>query len=399
MAATLAAAGAVLLLATGCPADPPGPGAETTHGWAPGIPEGTTVCDQIAATPVPPGEHSRVVLVIDNTGSGRGQLLAPAVRRELQEQQSKQAILEIVGVDGKGVPPRRRPAIALDVTAGDTSADGDESRTTALTCVDWWAVHETLRPTVAGSDILAALNEAARQKPVEIIVASDGIATEGEFTLEGVGLDNPTPAVQELDRQGTIVHLTGTKVVWTQLGETRTPLSQAVRTGVETVWEKVLVAAEMKPTFEPGTTGNRPEEIKVPDDPWAEPKPQPISPEGTAEIPTLLLFAPDSAELASGAQDILRPIAQRLTEQPQLRARVEAHCADFGDAAGQLDMTARRADSVIKALVALGVPNNRLTPDPKGAQQPAANEWPKGRGGPHDLQAAGKNRRVVIILG
>jgi outer membrane protein OmpA-like peptidoglycan-associated protein len=399
--ATLAAAGAILLLATGCStgsADTPVDGA--TDDWVPGVPNGTAVCDQIAGIPIPAGDHPRVVLVIDNTASGRGQRLAPAVSRELQKHQSEQAVLEIVGVDGKGAPARRRQAIALDPTAGDSSPEGNESRATTLKCVDWWAAHKDLHPTAAGSDILTAVNEAGRQKPAEIIVASDGIATQGELTLDGVGLDNPTPAVQELANRGSIVNLQNTQVVWTQLCETNTTLSEAVRTGVKAVWERVFDAAGVKPTFETATSGDRPEQqIEVPEDPWEAPKPQAISQGDRAEIPNLLLFAPDSAALAQGAQDVLRPVAQRLAEQPRLHAKIEAHCADFGDPAGQYRITVQRADAVIKALEALGVPKNRLTPDPKGSQQPAANEWPKGRAGPHDLQAASKNRRVVIIMG
>lgn len=397
---TLAAAGAILLLATGCSTDSADGSVAGANDWVPGVPDGTAVCDQIAGMPIPAGDHPRVVLVIDNTGSGRGQRLAPAVSRELQEQQKQQAVLEFIGVDGKGAPARRRQAIALDPTGGDSSPDGNESRATTLKCIDWWAAHKDLRPTTAGSDILTALNEAGRQKPAEIIVASDGIATEGELTLDGVGLDNPTPAVRELANRGSIVNLQGAEVVWTQLGETRTPLSEAVRTGVRAVWERVFDAAGVKPMFETATSGDRPEKIEVPDDPWEEPKPPALSQGSSrAEIPNLLLFAPDSAELSAGAQDILRPIAQRLAEQPQLHAKVEAHCADFGDATGQYQITVQRADAVIKALTALGVPKDRLTPDPKGSQQPAANEWPKGRAGQHDLQAASKNRRVVIIMG
>jgi hypothetical protein len=58
-AATLAAAGAILLLATGCSngGGPEGRDGGTTTEWVPGVSDGTAVCDQIAATPIPTGDH------------------------------------------------------------------------------------------------------------------------------------------------------------------------------------------------------------------------------------------------------------------------------------------------------------------------------------------------------
>jgi len=103
-----------------------------------------------------------------------------------------------------------------------------------------------------------------------------------------------------------------------------------------------------------------------------------------------VLFATGQAELKDDAQTSLVEVVDLLQSEPDKKIRIEGHTDSVGDAAANLKLSERRANSVLKALVALGVDASRITSAGMGEDFPiASNDSEEGRS---------KNRRVDVIL-
>jgi outer membrane protein OmpA-like peptidoglycan-associated protein len=105
-----------------------------------------------------------------------------------------------------------------------------------------------------------------------------------------------------------------------------------------------------------------------------------------------ILFDTDKATLKPGAESNIARISRILQQYPQYRISVEGHTDSQGSDAYNLDLSNRRAAAVREALVAGGVPADRISSVGKGEAEPVAtNDTPAGRQ---------QNRRVeVIVLG
>jgi outer membrane protein OmpA-like peptidoglycan-associated protein len=103
-----------------------------------------------------------------------------------------------------------------------------------------------------------------------------------------------------------------------------------------------------------------------------------------------LHFAHDSAALQPDSRPTLDQIAQLLAAQPQLRLAVIGHTDNQGSAGYNLDLSQRRARSVVAALVGeYGVAPDRLLASGQGYNQPvASNDTEEGRA---------QNRRVELV--
>jgi OOP family OmpA-OmpF porin len=95
--------------------------------------------------------------------------------------------------------------------------------------------------------------------------------------------------------------------------------------------------------------------------------------------------------IQKGSFPILDEIAKLLLDHPELRRiRVEGHTDNVGAAAYNKELSERRAASVVRYLVAKGVPKERLSPAGFGFERPvASNATALGRA---------KNRRVEFTL-
>jgi outer membrane protein OmpA-like peptidoglycan-associated protein len=103
-----------------------------------------------------------------------------------------------------------------------------------------------------------------------------------------------------------------------------------------------------------------------------------------------VVFETDSANLKSGAERRLRPIADHLMQNPDRVVQIEGHTDNVGSASYNLQLSDRRANSVKHAMVLMGVPPEQILAKGFGKDQPlTANASPEGR-----LQ----NRRVEIII-
>lgn len=101
-----------------------------------------------------------------------------------------------------------------------------------------------------------------------------------------------------------------------------------------------------------------------------------------------LLFATGSAQLFPGGREKLRQFAGVLARYPRSTVEVVGHTDSRGSEATNMDLSKRRAQSVVDELVAGGVSAARITSRGMGASQPVAdNSTAEGRG---------QNRRVEI---
>ncbi len=79
-----------------------------------------------------------------------------------------------------------------------------------------------------------------------------------------------------------------------------------------------------------------------------------------AEVPSMVNFALDSAELSAEARDILRMQAHWMKQFPELRYTIYGHTDSLGSAAYNHRLGQRRADAVAQALVSFGVPRSSI---------------------------------------
>lgn len=97
-------------------------------------------------------------------------------------------------------------------------------------------------------------------------------------------------------------------------------------------------------------------------------------------------FEVDKARLRPSARDILREVADRLDERPEVRVRVIGHTDSTNTWDYNMDLSQRRAEAVVSFLVEQGIDPDRLVPVGRGESEPVAtNETETGRA---------QNRRV-----
>jgi chemotaxis protein MotB len=111
-------------------------------------------------------------------------------------------------------------------------------------------------------------------------------------------------------------------------------------------------------------------------------------------LPQDILFASGSADLGTEGQGTLREVAGVLADFTDRRFQVEGHTDDRPISTSQFpsnwELSAARALSVVKLLVAQGVPPENLSGAGYGEYQPVAtNETPEGRR---------LNRRIEIVM-
>ncbi len=103
-----------------------------------------------------------------------------------------------------------------------------------------------------------------------------------------------------------------------------------------------------------------------------------------------VLFDSGKAKLSAGGGANLGKLAAFFQRNPERRASIEGYTDSVGSEASNLDLSGRRADAVMQALVGMGVPADRLSTQAHGEEMPAAsNETLAGRQ---------MNRRVEIVF-
>jgi peptidoglycan-associated lipoprotein len=140
-----------------------------------------------------------------------------------------------------------------------------------------------------------------------------------------------------------------------------------------------------------GSTGiTPPAEESPPADP---PAPEVAAASDEGEQPTFvdakIYFEFDSAVLTGQAQQVLMDQAEYLHSNTNVRLTLEGHCDERGTEAYNMALGQRRADSVMKFLVDMGISTGRLATISYGEERPAVV------GGNESAWA--QNRRVQCV--
>ena len=107
-------------------------------------------------------------------------------------------------------------------------------------------------------------------------------------------------------------------------------------------------------------------------------------------IPSNVTFDTDSATIKPSFRSVLDGVAQTISQEPRINARVVGHTDSTGNPDHNMALSQRRAQSVATYLADRGVANTRLTAEGRGQTQPvASNASEEGRT---------QNRRVEIYL-
>ena len=111
------------------------------------------------------------------------------------------------------------------------------------------------------------------------------------------------------------------------------------------------------------------------------------------EVEGDVLFDFDEDQIRSAADDLLDDLAELAAGTGDVPIRVVGHTDGVGSDDYNLDLSQRRAESVVAGLVDRGVPSDRLTADGVGSDEPVATE-----GGDDDEAARARNRRVEVTF-
>ncbi len=103
-----------------------------------------------------------------------------------------------------------------------------------------------------------------------------------------------------------------------------------------------------------------------------------------------VLFASGQAQLVEGGRASLEEVVDLLQTEPDKKIRVEGHTDSLGDAAANLLLSEQRAQSVLEALVSMGVASDRISALGMGEDFPIASN--------DDEDGRARNRRVDVIL-
>jgi len=121
------------------------------------------------------------------------------------------------------------------------------------------------------------------------------------------------------------------------------------------------------------------------------PRPDPIPiVAGRIDIPESVYFKTDQAILEPRSFPLLDNVATVMANHPDLAIQVEGHTDSIGSPAYNLDLSQRRAQSVVDYLLAKGIAPARLQPRGFGQTHPITDN-----GSRHDRA---KNRRVVFTV-
>jgi hypothetical protein len=245
---TVVAVLGVAIAMTGCSAGSPGPGPEAAV--AVGSAAWSAQCDQVAAMPTT-AATGLLAVVTDLTSSQRALQSAPALNEALAAAQKVGWALIAVGVNGSGGTPGMVGPMLLDPSGGQDSVTGDRARVIGLGCAEALLDRNELKPTSAGSDQLAAIAAALRQKPDAMVISSDGVPVGGLLDINTLGWEpDVASAVDQVIASPVTLPPAALPITWVDLAETSEPMPDAARATLTQLWQAVLGAEKAVVTID-----------------------------------------------------------------------------------------------------------------------------------------------------
>jgi outer membrane protein OmpA-like peptidoglycan-associated protein len=393
----------------GGPADASAGPAATGGLWAPAVSlDQRTVeaCRKLWAVPntAAPAEQ-RVVVVVDRTAGTADQPLPEELRKDLSDASAAGGSLTVIGVEGSGTSPH---ILVKDASLSPPGARDRQSVRDAAAAMPDCVATELLQedPTAPGSDLYAALASASEIliPGNKLWILSDFQANTGQINLdqdllwlEPTTAANTVAATAPLDLHGAHLFQAG-------LANGAVPLDPASRKWMESFAQGICShfnATGCGNVHRSPVNAGRSGTEKLPEDralPFPKPTKQTTANGCAFNVPGVLTFEENSAELLPGAEQTLSgPIALALT--PRAKVHITGHTASVPDADPDtlIAFSKLRADATKGLFRKAGVPEDRITIEGVGDTRPLQEDIDPTTG--HQIPAAAaRERRVEITI-
>lgn len=238
---------------------------------------------------------------------------------------------------------------------------------------------------------------ASADGPAVLVLHSSGLQTTDPLDLTRLGLDFDVAAVVASVPDDALPELTGKDVIFSGLGQVvgdQPQLPPGAKEALVQLWLGVCAkfganscTHDTEPV--PGGASIGRAEVPVVD------LGQVVHQDALVHLPSSVLFKAGSDELAPGAREALAEVAKKF--DGRTTARVIARTASSASAEAAADLTRRRAQRVVSALVELGVSRAAFT-EVLGAGFTSPLAVDLDNAGDLIPDAAARNRSVVVEL-
>jgi outer membrane protein OmpA-like peptidoglycan-associated protein len=256
-------------------------------------------------------------------------------------------------------------------------------------------------------DVLGLLGQVGRVPgPVTAVVVSSGLQTAGPLAIDTIGWDmvGSDAVLDQAVQQELLPDLSGKTVVFQGLGDVagaQERLPERLRSRLIRMWVGLCQRAKATDCrVDPEVAGNAtpvstvPAPLtEVPGDPQLA-LPTVADEPAVTELPADVLFEPNSADLLPGAAAMLEKAAADLPATA--RIDLVGRTATFGTAESSRAFSLDRARACRDALVAAGVPAERISTSGLGFDQPLVPDVDAG--GRLIPDAARRNRTVTMTI-